>query len=205
MYDAVKTLILSVGVPAACYWYFSKVLRNPVCVVRHAEGAAWNITIDAPSRPKIPTQKRMKELPFVIRSLGKRCCTTAICYPPFSDEPTCSLFKPPHMVVVHTMIPCQSILDHQHAPIEGNMHDWSRLTGARRTRARRQTEVSCCSCRRGMRQTTPIRPSPTACWREDRLKVGRDRRSGSIWVTRQLTLGCETSGSHGLRNSSKPL
>ena len=108
-------------------------------------------------------QKRMKELPFVIRSLGKRCCTTAICYPPFSDEPTCSLFKPPHMVVVHTMIPCQSILDHQHAPIEGNMHDWSRLTGARRTRARRQTEVSCCSCRRGMRQTTPIRPSPTAC------------------------------------------
>ena len=108
-------------------------------------------------------QKRMKELPFVIRSLGKRCCTTAICYPPFSDEPTCSLFKPPHMVVVHTMIPCQSILDHQHAPIEGNMHDWSRLTGARRTRARRRTEVSCCSCRRGMRQTTPIRPSPTAC------------------------------------------
>ena len=99
----------------------------------------------------------------LIRSLGKRGCTTAICYPPFSDEPTCSLFKPPHMVVVHTMIPCQSILDHQHAPIEGNMHDWSRLTGARRTRARRRTEVSCCSCRRGMRQTTPIRPSPTAC------------------------------------------
>ena len=61
--------------------------------------------------------KRMEGLLFVDTLFWKALLRHRCLLPTLSDDPTCSLFKPPPTGVTFTMIPYRPILDHQHASI----------------------------------------------------------------------------------------